>query len=169
MLHQRRRNEPRGCGHDDGVERCLLAPAEVSVRVASSHAGKPKPLQAAAGAPCKRSVDLDGEDVTPDRVEHGGLVAGSGADLEDFDARPQLEHLGHVGHDVRLGDGLAESDGERVVPVGARAVFRGNELVSGNARDRVEGGGIAHAVPHDVLHHAVAFLSPIRRLRIRDR
>ena len=77
--------------------------------------------------------------------QHRRLIAGAGADLEHLVARVELELLGHVGHDVRLRDGLAAFDRQRDVLIGVIAENFIDELLPRHALDRTQDRGVANA------------------------
>src|SRR6516162_2384577 len=66
----------------------------------------------------QRPVALDGVDPPRQAREHRRLIAGARADLEHLVTRRHLECLGHQGDDLRLADGLALADGQRLILVG---------------------------------------------------
>ena len=108
-----------------------------------------------------------GEDLRGKFREQSGDVAGTGANFENLVVGRELEGLQHEGNDVRLGDGLAVSDGKRMIFVGLGAVRFRDKFVAGDAKHGVEdarvgnptgpelgvdhkltsGGRVGHAIP----------------------
>ena len=169
QLRDQRLGNVRRCGGDDDrVERRALRPAGVAVAdahhdVAVAVRGEP-PL----GLATERLDDLDRADRPDELGEHGGLVPGARADLEDHVAGLRLDQVGGQRHDVRLRDRLPLPDRQRTVLVGPvhergrdepmarhpaqrRHHRRRQRLTSGLAR------GIARH-PGDGLDHAAARL-----------
>ena len=66
--------------------------------------------------------------------------------------------LGHQGNDVRLGNSLAEADGERPVGVGLVVEFRRDEEFSRHAAHDVQDGGVGYvSCGHVVMNHGGSF------------
>ena len=153
LLHQGGRNESGGGGDDDGIEWCFFLPAVVAVGMAGSHPVEPEPPQAISCAGRQNLQDLDRVHVATDVPEHGGLIARSGTHLQDLHSGLRSYHLGHVGYDIGLGDGLAQPDRKRLVTVGPVPVSGGYELVPRHVAHGVKGRRIGDAVGDDSLHH----------------
>ena len=144
-----------GCGgDDDGVEGGLFLPAEVAVGVADGDVVVADLAEGGGGAIGQGGDDLDGVDLVDEAGEDGGLVAGAGADLEDFVFFGDTEGCAHEGDDVGLGDSLAVADGQGVVFVGESEEIVGDELVAGDLAHDLDDGRVGDA-PGDeaVLDH----------------
>ena len=145
LLLQRLRHARPAGGDDDRVVRRVLRPAERAVAVQHVH------VVAACGGEClgglvrQLTVALDRVDAARDPREHGGGVAGAGADLEHGFAARELQRLRHQRDDVGLRDRLAFLDRQRRVLVGELVQSRRQE---GLARD------VAHGVEHERVAHA---------------
>ena len=115
-------------------------------------------LERGLGALRQRLDALDGVDLPDERREHRGLVSAARANLEHLaDLAPAFdEHLGHACDDVRLGNRLAESDGQRRVFVGARRQRFVDEDVAGNVADAIEDREIVDALLSQTLDQPVA-------------
>ena len=86
---------------------------------------------------------LDGMD---DAAEHRRGIARTGADLQDPIRTRQLQSLGHVGHDIGLGDGLTKTDRQRhILPS-----LMGKSLV-----DKGFPGNIRHSSQHPLITDAL--------------
>ena len=76
---------------------------------------------------------FDGPDLLGERGQYRRLVAGACADLEHPVGGGEAEQFGHAGHDVGLGDGLAQPDGQGGVVVGRVALGGRDKQMAGNA------------------------------------
>ena len=63
----------------------------------------------------KLTNTFDRVDFCCDLGQYGRRIAGARADLEHFFPAFKIQRLDHQRHDIRLGDGLTGSDGERRV------------------------------------------------------
>ena len=78
--------------------------------------------------------------------EDSGLVAGTGADFQNFIPGSRTYGFGHECHDVRLRDGLAVTDRQRVVGVGLAAQTQREKFVPRHGAHGMERGGIGDAL-----------------------
>jgi len=92
-----------------------------------------------------------------DPFDHGGqnrcLVAGAGADFQNMIAAFKIQTFGHESDDVRLRNGLAFADGQRVVLVGVGTLARRHEAVAGYPLHGLDDGGVGYAPFDDLLRH----------------
>ena len=99
---------------------------------------------------------LNGPHAAGQFSQHGGLIAGAGADLQHPRVRGEAEKIGHAGHHVRLGDGLAQSDGEWAVVIGRPALGGGHEQMAGDLLHGCQHPLVDEAATTElVLDHAV--------------
>ena len=113
---------------------------------------RPRDFSLASASPKKRAVPLHRVDEARQPREHGGLVAGPGADLQHPGARPQRQRLGHHADDQGLADGLAAGDGQgRILPRPLLEQVR-HEQVAGRALDGVQDLRVSHAVGAETEH-----------------
>ena len=161
-------------GNDDRVVRRMLRPAERAVAVVHVHVRIAELPQAPLRRPRELLVALDRIDLGRDAAQHGGRVAGSGADLEHAVARRELERRGHRRDDVRLRDRLPGLDRQRRVLVGELGELGGDERLTRHGPHRGEDRLVAEAAGHELLDHAAAFFAalihryaPCRRSSIR--
>src|SRR6185295_5211238 len=95
-----------------------------------------------------------------------GLVPGAGADLQDALARLDVQRLAHEPHDVRLADGLAVADGERLVRGGVPALRRRHELAAVERGDGLQHSPVGDASPGQLPGQVrVAHTPSVRRRR----
>ena len=91
--------------------------------------------------------------------EQGGLVPRAGANLQDPFRALQAEGREHVGHDVRLRDGLLCADGQRVVGIRVGAQGLRDIAMPWDAVKRLEYARIANAALAELLaHHGAALV-----------
>jgi hypothetical protein len=154
-------------GDEDGVERGAGSESKGSVTGEHADVGIAEGGENAAGALREGCVAFDGEDLRGKFREQSGNVAGTGANFENLFGRRELEGLEHEGNDIGLRDGLAVSDGKRMIFVGLGAVRFRDKFVAGDAKHGVEdarvgnptgpelgvdhkltsGGRVGHAIP----------------------
>src|SRR5262245_39983810 len=170
LLQQRRRNVVYAAGDDDLVERGRLRPAVVPVGMAR---GNPlifavpaldQPIQHTARALRERFDDLDAPHLVREIGKIRGLVARSGADLEDLLAKFDVERGRHAADNVRAGDRHAEADVEEGVVVGASLVaFEGELLARGH-----EKGALVALIEHVTVdkQHLIAAETLRQEMRI---
>ena len=129
LTDQRWRQVGRRCGHHDGVIRAALGTTESfggvlhdDIPVTQVVQGIPRPFGQAPN-------QLEGDDSTVWRHlgQYGGLVAGSGADLQHPVRWLETERFGDPGDDVGLGDGLALADGQGYIQERVGALADGHE------------------------------------------
>ena len=118
-----------GCRDDDPIERRLRFPAEVAVAVPHVDVLVAELLEPRAGRCGERLHDLDRKDPIDDLGQHRRLVPGARAYLENAVPGPDLEQLGHRGHDERLRNRLPVAYRQRLVLVGEPYQLLGNEPV----------------------------------------
>ena len=150
-------------GDDDGVVGPGLGPAEVPVSVPCPHPVIALAAQQAPGPFQQGFDDLHRVHVGCKVGQHGGLVARSGPDLKHLRSRIQFEEFGHIGHDVGLGDSLAESDEKRCVFVGQAPGLFVDEHVAGRFPHGFEYGRVRHPgrLVQDHLDHARPLVPPL--------
>jgi len=106
---------------------------------------------------------LDGVHLGDKLSEDCGLVSRAGADLEHAIGGLGLEHLGHAGHDVWLGDGLALANGHRAVAVGQGLPVRRNETMPLHLSHRFQHAGVPNAPRLNLAgNHLEALLRALR-------
>ena len=124
------------------VERRLLGPAAHAVAGHGRHVVQAERRKALLGLMQKRAMPLDRVD-TPAQARHdGGVVAGSGADLQHLHTLAQVQGLEHAGNDRGLAERLAMADRQRHVLVGLIAERLGHEHLARDALDRRKDAGI---------------------------
>jgi len=85
LFGQGRRQIVGGGGDDDRVVRGVFRPTVISISLLDVDVVVTQALQARAGAFGQFGDDLDGVDLQAgDFPQDGGLVSGTGADLQDF-------------------------------------------------------------------------------------
>jgi hypothetical protein len=118
--------------------------------------------QPSAGRIGQLRPPLDRDPLGRELGEHGRLISGSGADVEDAAAGDRPQRGGHGRDHVRLGDRLALADRKGPILVGVFALARGGEQMSRHAPHRVENERGAHAAALDLtLHHPRPSRSPV--------
>jgi hypothetical protein len=80
-----------------------------------------------------------------DARKNGGLVAATGADIENAVRRLQMKSGGHGGDDVGLRNGLAAANRQRGVIVGAGLQFCGYEVMTWDLFHGAEDHRVEHA------------------------
>ena len=100
-----------GAGDDDGVEGSEFGPAEIAVAVFGFDGFVAMFFECLLCPFGEWFHDLNRIDMRGEFGEDGGLVAGAGADFEDFCVGIEIQLAGHIGDDVGLGDGLVVTDG----------------------------------------------------------
>ena len=111
---------------------------------------------------------LDGVDAPRQPRQHRGLVAGAGADLQHLVGLLDLQRLGHQRHDLRLADGLALRDRQRLVLVGLVVEMRQHEVLARDALQRRQHARVGDArapQAHDEADLARLQAHPAARLR----
>ncbi|MEY2395515.1 MAG: hypothetical protein QOF94_1860 [Acidobacteriaceae bacterium] len=88
---------------------------------------------------------LDRKDLASKFSEQSGDVAGTSANFQYLVGGLELEGLEHDCDDVRLRDGLAVADWQRMIFVGLGTVGSRNKFVTGNAKHGLEDAGIGDA------------------------
>src|SRR5215472_6125927 len=145
-LRQQGLRQLRGGGRDnDPVEGRLGGPSLHAVTGDRGDVVDPETGEALLRLLEQRPVALDGVDPPRQPREHRRLIAGARADLEHLVARRHIECLGHQSDDLRLADGLALADGQRLVLVGLVVEGLGHKILARNALDGGEHGGIRDA------------------------
>ena len=142
LADERGRDLPGRAGDDDGVEGGLLDPAEIAVIALDLDVGETEGLQRLPGFLGQGHADLDAVDAPGQPGEDGRLIAGTRAYFQDLVGRMQLEALGHQGHDIRLGDGLALVDGQGIILVGLAAIREADEQVTGDLAHDLQDAGV---------------------------
>src|SRR6185369_3957321 len=157
-----------GGGHDDAVERRLFLPALRAVRDFRSDVVDAQCMKARFGFLEQRLEALDSVDAPRQLCQGGGLIGGAGAALQYLVDLLDLQGFGHQGHDLRLADGLALRDGERLILVGLVVEMRQHELLARNALERRQHARIRDARAaqvHDEADLARLQAHPAARLR----
>ena len=135
----------------DGVVGCVFGPALIAVRVEDFGVVIAEAFEGLAGHLGERFDDFHGVNVDAHGGEDGGLVAGAGPDFQNLFAGLGADGFGHEGDDVGLGDGLAVSDGERVVGIGLAVEAERDEFVARDGAHGFECGGVGDAAGGDLL------------------
>ncbi|EKD36366.1 MAG: hypothetical protein ACD_75C01535G0003 [uncultured bacterium] len=90
-----------------------------------------------------------------DLIAHPGkncrLVPGTGTDFENFFIPLQLEGLGHVGHNIGLGNGLSGPDRQGMIAVGPAPHGIVDEQVPGDFGHRLDGSFIEDVPAQELL------------------
>ena len=106
-----------------------------------------KPFQVGLGALGERLDDFDGINLRHKLGEHRGLVTRTGPDFQHAVRRLGIQLFGHEGNDVRLGNGLAITDGQGAVLVSPGLEFRRDEFVAGNLAQGGQHARVGDATP----------------------
>ena len=135
----------------------MIGPAARAVAVQYVHVVVALPGEGCGGFFRQLPDAFDRVDLGRDLGEHGGRIAGAGADFEDFFPTFEQQRLGHQRDDIRLRDGLPLGDRQGRILVGEFAqVLRQKGL----ARDLAHGlqyAGRSHAARGNVmLNHLIA-------------
>src|SRR4051812_24543627 len=141
------RDGRRRRGDDDPVERRIRGRPETAVRAPDLDpvADAWEPVEPDARLGREVVVPLEGEHPSAHRREDRGLVPGACPDLQDPVVLARVEELGHLGDDVRLADGLAGIDRQRLVRIRAAFVALLHEPVARDQRHRREDAWVADA------------------------
>ena len=131
---------------DHAIERGVFRPAEGSIADQLVHSPVTKLRQKLGRSVGKLGDALDRIDLAAELCEHGGLVAATGADLEDSIARGCAEKLGHQRDDVRLRDRLPVPERQREISICLVGLARRHELVPRHATQRLEHTAILDAL-----------------------
>src|SRR5262249_8692640 len=121
LLEQGRRDRRPAGRDEDAIERGLVGPAERAAAQADPDVVVAELLEESPRALGQARKPLDRADSPGELGQHGRLVAGSGAHLQDLLLAAQLEQLGHEADDVGLRDRLLLADRQRMIAVGAVA------------------------------------------------
>ena len=143
MFDEGHRDDPWGTGDDDGVERGRRRPAEAAVGLVDLDVPEAQGPEGGGGGTGECGHDFQGVDLGDQAGQNGGLVAGSGADLQHPVAGTGIDGLGHEGDDVRLGDRLFEPDGKRVIGVGFGPTFGRDEGMARHLGQGLEHEGVS--------------------------
>ena len=81
---------------------------------------------------------FDGENLCGKLREQRRDIAGTSANFKNFVVGHQPERFEHKGNDVRLRDGLAVADGQRMIFVGLGAVRFRDEFVAWDAKHGIQ-------------------------------
>ena len=138
MGEQSPRQIRSSCGDKNGVERSLGGEAERAVCGENLDVGRAKFAEKIAGTVSQGRVAFNGEYLGRQFGEQSGDVAGASSNFENLIGGRELERFEHAGNDVRLRDGLAVTDGQRMILVGLALVWCGNEKVAGDAKHGFE-------------------------------
>ena len=134
LLQQRRRNVIDRAGDDDLVERPLLLPAVVAVRVLGGDrlvfavAALDERVVDAPGALRQRLDDLDRPHLVGQIGQIGRLIARAGADLEHLVTELYIHGIGHARDRVRTGNRHPIADIEIVPFIGTAEILPGDEF-----------------------------------------
>ncbi len=152
QLSKQRLRDLRPAGRDqDAVKGGLVRPADGAVIDAGDNVELMKAVKDAPGADEQGIDAFNGEDSLAEPGEHGGLVTGTGTDLEDPFRAGQPQGLGHQGNDIGLGNGLAAADGQRMVAIGTGAEGIIDKLMPGHGAHGLQGEGIGYAARDELL------------------
>src|SRR6185295_5138582 len=105
-----------------------------------------KALQAAFRTRRQFLNDIDRVNALDELCGNGRLIARAGADFQHEIARTQLENVRHQRDDVRLGDRLVETDGQRTVEIGIRLQLDGDEFVARQTRENFHHRGTEYSL-----------------------
>ena len=105
----------------------------------------------------ERSVALDGKNLRGQFREQRSQIARSSTDFQNFIGWRKRKNFEHARYDVRLRDGLAFADGQRMIFVGLIAVAFGREVVTRHLLHGREDALVGDAAcPQLGLDHAAA-------------
>jgi hypothetical protein len=107
--------------------------------------------QVAAGERGELRDPLHGDHLARELVEHRGLVARAGADVEHAFSARELERLADERDDEGLRDRLPVREAEGAVGVGEVAVVRRDEELARDAPHRLEHAWVVDAAPCELL------------------
>jgi hypothetical protein len=134
-----------GGGDEDGVERSVGEKAEGAVSSEDSCIGIAERDKKVASAVGEGRVAFDGEYLRDQFGEQSGDVTGAGSDFENLVGGRELERFEHARDDVRLRDGLAVTDGERMILVSLASVSFKDEFVAGHPKHGLENARVSDA------------------------
>ncbi len=147
------------CRYQNGIEWRKIRPAERAVAVPEVDVGMAGIRQGGGGLLGELRDPLDGVDVACDLGENRCCIAGARADLQHGLAALELQGLDHERDDIRLGNRLARTNGQRHVGVGTSAQPPRHKLFARHRPHCLEDQRIAHpAGRHLACHHPVAQL-----------
>src|SRR6187401_2277894 len=144
LFDQRVRDVVGSRRRHDAVEGRLLGPPAVAVAKPAVHVVQTEISKQLGRTRSQLWNDLDSPDLAREAREHGSLKRRPGPDFVHSMRLAHIDHLGHVRHDVRLGDGLVERDGKRYVVVGLGMRVGRDEALAWNGFHRAEHTGIGH-------------------------
>jgi len=147
LLEQRVGQRAERRRHVDRIEQTALRDPSPAVGDQARHPVIAQLGQRPGGGLAQLLEPLDRDHLARQLGEQGGVVTGSGADVQHPVGRLELKQLQHPGDDQRLGDRLATGDRQRDVVVGVLAVLGGDEALAGNRRDRREHSLVGHHRP----------------------
>lgn len=133
------------CGHDNGVVGGVFGASAGSISRDDGDIRVAEVSEAFPGGGGEGFDAFDGNDLPGKACEYGGLVSGTGSDLQYAVGGFDREHLCHEANHVGLGNGLAVADGQGAVVVGVGHGFGRDEEVPRNAVHGAEYGGIGDA------------------------
>ncbi|VTR66369.1 hypothetical protein DESC_480079 [Desulfosarcina cetonica] len=162
LVDQHRGNFGRTGGDDDGVEGTVLPPTGGPVRIAGDDIVVAQFIEQFARARVQGVDALHGIDPEGDLSENGRLIAGTGANLQNPVLGRQLQGLGHLGDDERLGDGLLFTDGQGIVAIGLVHHGLADKQMTRDASHGVQHTRITDATGDDLIgdhliSHALVF------------
>ena len=166
LREQRRRGLGPARGHDDGIERCLLRPADGAVAVGDDDVREAEPGQPPARRICEGGDALNRIDLAHDAAQDGRGIARARPHLEDAVPRLEAERLERERDDVGLRDCLTFADGERRVVVRELGELAGDELFARHSAEGREEPRVGDSSPSQVnLQHPGARALELRHRR----
>ena len=162
LVEQIARHLGEGGGDDDGIEGRKIACAIEAVAVLRFDVVDPQLAQADARFADQCGDALHRHHFARKLRQYGSLVAAAETDLEHTAERPALPGLavprqfGHARDNVGIGNGLAETDRQRVVLVGTGLQCLVDEQVARHRPHRGQHGFVLDALLAQPLDHAAA-------------
>jgi hypothetical protein len=163
---QSRRQMESGGRNEDGVKRSAVRKSERAIADDDMDIAIAKRREKIAGALGERHVPFDGKHFCSKFREQRGSVAGTGSDLENLVVRRDLERFEHERNNIRLRNGLAVTDGKRMIFVGLRTVCFRDKFVPRYAKHGVKNARIGDAaIPELRIDHQSPSSGRIRHKR----
>jgi hypothetical protein len=138
LSEQSRRKIGSSSRDKDGIKRGAGGKTECAVSRENADIGIAKSSEKVAGAVGEGWVAFDGEYLRRQFSEQSGDIAGTSSNFEDLVGGSELERFEHAGNDVGLRDGLAVTDGQRMILVGLASISFRDELMTRDREHDVE-------------------------------
>jgi len=151
-----------GRRNEDCVKRSVVRKSERTVAGDDMHIAIAKRREKITGALGERRVPFDGKDFCGKIREQRGSVARTGSHFENLVVGRELERFEHERNNVGLRDGLAVTDGKRMILIGLSAASLRNKFVTGYANHGVKNARIRDAaIPELRIDHQLASVGQV--------